>query len=121
MSATQNGFAICEGRRSFAIMPATIQCDRRHAIKDNRPLTKEQIEKMDGVTPARPRAPIPAKTVRHLTPEEHTGIIANYLPGDIIAPIAAAHGVHGSSIIFILQQAGVYVSSKAGRKAKGTK
>lgn len=121
MSATQNGFAICEGRRSFAIMPATIQCDRRRAIKDNRPLTKEQIEKMDGVTPARPRPTTPSKSARHLMPEEQAEIIAGYRPGDIIAPIAAAHGVHSSSIIFILQQAGVYVSSKAGRKAKGTK
>lgn len=73
MSATQNGFAICEGRRSFPIMPANTRCDSRRAIKSLLPLTREQIERMPGVTPARPRAPMPAKTVRHLTPEEQAG------------------------------------------------
>lgn len=49
MSSKQNGFGICEGRRSFALMPAVIAYDKRHANMDLRPLTRAQIAAIPGV------------------------------------------------------------------------
>jgi len=113
MSATQNGFAICEGRRSFAIMPATVQCDRRRAIKDNRPLTRAQIEKLGARYP-RPTSVKPTTSRRRFTDAEKAEIIAQYNRGFGIPAkaIAVTMSAHISSITYILSHAGVYIPTR---------
>lgn len=113
MSATQNGFAICEGRRSFPIMPANTRCDSRRAIKSLLPLTREQIEKLGGKYP-KPTQPKPAIPHRRFTDAERAEVIAQYNRGYGIPAraIAVTMSAHISSIIYILRRAGVYIPTR---------
>ena len=49
MSCKCNGAPMCEGRHDYAMMPAVVRCDSHRPI-DPRPLTREQILAMPGVS-----------------------------------------------------------------------
>lgn len=110
MSCTQNGFAITEGRRSFALMPAVVQCDNRHAV-DPRPLTREQIAAIPGVKYPSIKAVAPAtpKTERTKTTQAERDIMLAIFKqtGDVLM-VAKHTGRHPTGIRAILSKAGVY-------------
>ena len=122
MSCTQNGISMCEGHRSFALMPAIVACDNRHANMDLRPLTREQIAAIPGVKfPAIKVAVAPAesKTGRKKAPaDERASMVALYQHGVIVEVIAKHHGRHPTGVRDILIRAGVYTPKYTRRMKK---
>ena len=110
MSCAQNGFAITEGRRSFALMPAVIQCDNRHAV-DPRPLTREQIAAIPGVKFPAVKVAVPSekKTERTKTTQTERDVMLAIFKqtGDVLL-VAKHTGRHPTGIRAILSKDGVY-------------
>lgn len=122
MSCKCNGISMCEGHRSFALMPAVIQCDNRHANMDLRPLTREQIAAIPGVKfPAIKVAVAPAESKtgrKKATADERASMVALYQHGVIVEIIAKHHGRHPTGVRDILIRAGVYTPKYTRRMKK---
>ena len=120
MSCTQNGFAITEGRRSFALMPAVVQCDNRHPV-DPRPLTRAQIAAISGVRfPAvKVAATSEKKTERTKTTKAERDVMLAIFQhtGDVML-VAKHTGRHPTGIRAILSKAGVYTPKYKRRMKK---
>lgn len=129
MSSTRNGFAITEGSRSFALMPAAISCDNRHPCMDTRPLTRAQIAAIPGVRFPAKMPPKPADaatnapsdvapTTPRTTQQERQRMINLFLGGFRVCEIEQATGRNKSSIREILAKAGIHGKQRERRIAK---
>jgi hypothetical protein len=119
MSCKCNGISMCEGRRNFALMPAVIQCDNRHAI-DPRPLAREQIAAIPGVRfpYVKVAATAEKKTERtNTTKAERDIMLAIFQQTGDVMLVAKHTGRHPTGIRAILSKAGVY-SPKYKRRMK---
>lgn len=121
MSCKCNGISMCEGRLSFALMPAIVACDNRNPV-DPRPLTREQIAAIPGVkfpTVKVAVAPAESKTGRKkATADERASMVALYQHGVIVEIIAKHHGRHPTGVRDILIRAGVYTPKYTRRMKK---